>query len=60
MKGDKAWDLIEVTVAFKPSPLKSRLLTPDNPEAIHRNEHSITPLREGESLDLALANFQPL
>ena len=47
MEVDKAWDLIEVAVAFKPSPLKSRLLTPDNPEAIHRDEHSITPLHEG-------------
>jgi hypothetical protein len=59
VEGDKAGDLIEVAIAIKPSPLKSRLLTPDNPEAIHRDEHSITPWHEGERLGLALANFYP-
>jgi hypothetical protein len=60
VKGDKAWDLIEVAVAIKPSSLKGLLLTPDNPEAIHCDEHSITPLREGDPSVSAPANFRPL
>jgi hypothetical protein len=47
MKGEETWNLSEVTVAIEPTLLEVLLLTPDNLEAIHRDEHSTTPLREG-------------
>ena len=60
MESDEAWDLTEVAVAFKPSQLKGLLLAPDNPEAVHYDEHSVTPLHEGDNPVSALAHFYPL
>jgi hypothetical protein len=46
MKPDKARDLTEVTVAFEPSLFEGLLLTLDDLEAVHGDEHVTSPFFE--------------